>query len=284
MISSWLDLVPPEALRFLEYAAWLALLSGFFLWLMGVAIARAIVALLLGGAGALICSLLVSHFGIDLAPATATILGFIIGLLIGVLCFKFLQALTLAVALGLAVSGLYYTWHVRSAPETTATTAPQPSELKVQVDRFDSAPSQAQGADGVKNANIQDKAQAHLLTIARRVVNRIGSIPVNHQRRMIIAGLGSLAVGLLIALGFPRMTTAAITAILGTLMMVVSASLLWGIYRPGTVGVMPTKASTWYAVCAVIAAIGLIIQYSFFIRKADKGPKQVADAAQASEK
>lgn len=272
MISSWLDLVPPEALRFLGYAAWMTVFVGIGLWATGVAVARVAVALLLGAAGATIGALIVVRFGIDLSPATATILGFVVGILSGVLGFKFLQAITLAAALGIAVSGLYYTWHVSPAPETPAATAPQASELKISLDQFESEPAQS---------TEQHHAALHLGELAQRVMTRIGSIPASHQKRMSIAGLGSVAIGLLIAFGFPRATTAVITSILGSVLTIGGISLLTGIYKPGSPGYLPSHATGWYILLGILSAIGVIIQYSLFMRNSDKGPKQVAETAPA---
>lgn len=272
MTSSWLDLVPPEALRFLGYAAWMTVLAGIGLWATGVAIARVVVALFLGAMGATIGALLVTHFGIDLSPATATILGFVVGVVCGVLGFKFLQAITLAAALGVSVASLYYVWHVRPAPEAPAATMPQASDLKIPLDNFEAEP--AQGVD-------QSRPTLHLGELAQRAMKRIGTIPTTHQRRMSIAGLGSVAIGLLIALGFPRATTAMITALIGSVLIATGISLITSIYRPGSPGFLPASASGWYIFCAVLAGVGLIIQYSLFMRNSDKGPKQVVDAAQA---
>lgn len=273
MITSWLDLVPFEATRFLGYAAWVTVLIGIGLWATGVAVARVAVALLLGLAGATLAALMVSYFHVDLSPVTATILGFVVGVVSGVLGFKFLQAITLAAALGLAVSGLYYTWHVSPAPEGPAATTQQVSELKIPVEQFEPEPTQ--------DAE-QQRVKLHLGDLAERVMRRIGSIPTDHSRRMCIAGLGSVAIGLLIALGFPRATTAVITSILGSVLMIGGISLGTSIYRPGQPGFLPATATGWYVLCGILTAVGIIIQYSLFMRRSDKGPKQAADATQAS--
>jgi hypothetical protein len=183
-----------------------------------------------------------------------------------------LQAITLAAALGLAVSGLYYTWHVSPAPESPAPATPQISELKIPLEQFASEPAQVWRRDLPEDAK---------RAIAERVMRRVDSIPTDHSRRMCIAGLGSDVIGLLIALGFPRATTAVITAVLGSILIVSGISLATSVYRPGQPGFLPATATGWYVLCGILTVIGVIIQYSLFIRRSDKGPKQAADATQA---
>jgi hypothetical protein len=253
MSSSLIDCLSPEDHAKLAYAAWAVLLLGLALWSCGVTFARGAVAAVLGTALMIFGLWFPGKIGVVMSPYLTGGLGFAIGAIIGGLGFRLVQAATLAACLGLAVAGLYYQWHVRHPPTAPTVVASRPAEtLMVQVKPI-----------------VTPSVYGALDAIGRRIAN----IPKIHLQRMAIAGGGSALIAILFAMGFPRATTTLITSILGTICLMASVYSLVHAYSPTLSGLLPSGAVETYAILLVFTAIGLAIQYRFFLRLPDKSPE-----------
>ena len=244
-----LDLLPPEVLSHLGFVAWGFLFLGLMLWLFGVALARLSIAGLLGAVGAAVGTLVVPRMGLDISVLTGGILGFIVGALVGVLAFRFIQAFTLALCLGLAVAGTYYRWHVAPLP-LTPPVATQPAS----------------------NPTTQN-ARPHLRALAEQLLEQVRAIPRPHLKRMSIAAMGSAVIALLLALGFPRGTTTGLTSLLGSLLIMASTYTLAERQTPRIFAWWPRHLLGGYLVLAALVGVGILIQYRFFISTSDNPSK-----------
>ncbi len=258
MEASLIDHLSPEDQMKLAYVAWGALLLGLALWSGGVTFARGAVAVILGCALMVLGLWLPGKFGWAISPYIGGGVGFIIGALVGGWSFKWVQAATLAACLGLAVAGLYYQWHVRHPMPTTQVIMPrEANSLFVMI-----KPAVAPSAYGAMET----------------LINKIQHIPQMHLQRMAIAALGCAVAAILFAVGFPRATTILMTAVLGALALMGAVYCLAHVYSPRLSDHLTAGPTQTYLIMAVLAVIGLAIQYRFFLRKPDKSHESTTPA------
>lgn len=251
MNASLIDHLAPEDQIHLAYAAWGVLGLSVVIWTSGVAFARLATAVMLALLGAGTLMFLGAHFGWTFSPITLGIIGSAIGLVIGSLGFGVMQAVTLSLCVGIAVAGLYHRWYLRYSPDdsTPLVTASRPA-----TDLLITIQSPQKGWPGVREA----------------VFHQVEIIPAGHLRHMVVAGFASMVVAMLIALGFPRGTTVALTAFLGAVGIVVCVYCLLHIYRPELGRYMPDRQLWRVVLLILMTALGALIQWSVFVRKTDK--------------
>jgi len=271
MPSNWLYNFTPEMIAPIGYAAWGVLLAGLVLWLFGVAIARVAVAAALGTLASGLAILLATRFQLSVTPATAGIIGFAAGAIAGAMGFRVLQGFTLALVLGLATGALYYHWHVHTPPAAAIAQLPI-DELKIPTDSFPETP-----------VSLHDKPHFDAAKLLGDIRTHIFSLSTIDQHRMTLAAAGAAIVAMLLAFGFPRMTTATISALVGSLFILAAANLFMLVHRAtgqqaGLPGWWPTQISTWAVLLTLLAGVGIVIQYRFFIRRSDKTQMKSAAA------
>jgi hypothetical protein len=269
MPATWLYNFTPQMLAPLGYAAWGVLLAGLVLWLFGVAIARIAVAAFLGTLVSGLAVLLATHFQISVTPATAGIVGFVTGAVAGALGFRVLQGFTLALVLGVTVAGLYYHWHAHTPPAPNITQLPIDS-LKISTDNFPETP-----------LSTHEKPHFDLSKLLEFCKTRLFALSLQDQQRMGLAAAGAAIAALLLAFGFPKMTTATISALVGSLFILTAANLFMltnQVTSPrGTLPAWwPTSLAAWGILLALLACVGIAIQYRFFIRRSDKPQMKTA--------
>src|SRR5437763_1371768 len=81
------------------------------------------------------------------------------------------------------------------------------------------------------------------------------------QKRMIVAAMGTFAVVLLIAFGFAKQATMAVTAFLGGLMMLAGAYAILYQWRPEYLGMLPGRSVTRYGALLALTGLGILIQW-----------------------
>ena len=274
MPSQWLSIFTPDMLAPLGYAAWAALAFGLVLWFFGVAIARIGVAAALGTLAAALAVLLASYFQLTVSPAIVGGVGFIAGAIVGAMGFRLMQGFSFAVVLALAVGGTYYHWHARTpvptdiaaeTPAIPATPAPAPS-------RHAHAIAAAPQAPAVVPAPASQEQLAKLVADLRAP---LAALTIDDQKQMLAsAGIAAL-VALLVAFIFPKMTTATLSALVGSLFILTAANLFMATHQvtsasPTLPAWWPAALSTWAIILAILACLSLAIQYRFFIRRSDK--------------
>ncbi len=281
MTGSFIDILPPEAQQVLGGISVLVIASGIVVWAAGVKIARFSVAILLGLAVAALGAWLMPRF-VDVTIITGGILGFVIGALTGAMAFRLLQGLILALCLGVAVGGIYYRWHVTTEMVASPTTAQVPaSDLLIPTDRLAASTPPATPRTSAAHttpgapATAPAKAETHSLAndaslFARSVLEHWNAIPPVHQKRLLIGSIGAAAIALLIAFGFPRVTTWVVSALIGALMILAGAHALVHVYAPQYESSLPLTTRMRYLTLAILMLIGMGIQYRFLRRRKSK--------------
>jgi len=254
MEASLIDHLSPEDQLHLAYAAWATLFLGLALWSCGVTFARGAVALILGAGLSLLGLWLPGRLGLGMSPYIGGAIGFIIGSIIGGWGFRWIQAVTLAACLGLAVAGLYYQWHVRHPATVSSIAMSRPAAtLLVQI-----KPAINPGVYGALESLGQ----------------RVGHIQRVHLERMGLAGIGTAIAAILFAMGFPRVTATLITSALGALILVLAAFCLLHVYVPRLSDQLSVAAGSTYVIMAALAVVGLVIQCRFFLCSPDKSQER----------
>ena len=275
----------------------LVIASGIVVWAAGVKIARFSVAILLGLAVAALGAWLLPRF-VDITMVTGGILGFVIGALTGAMAFRLLQGLILALCLGLAVGGIYYRWHITTELAASPTTAQVPaSDLLIPTDRLaastppttpttpHSSAAHATPSAHAAPATAPAKAASHSFAndaslFSRSLLDHWNAIPPGHQKRLLFGSIGAAAIALLIAFGFPRITTWVISALIGALMILAGAHALLHVYAPQYESFLPLTTRMRYLTLGVLVLIGMGIQHRFFPRRKSKArAAPPADAA-----
>jgi hypothetical protein len=256
MTASLLDILPPEAQAILGLAAIVLTALGLLVWAAGIKVARGLVAALLGLAVAALAAWTLPSL-LGLAVTSAALVGFVIGALAGALCFRLLQGLTLALCLGLAVGFAYYHLHIEHQPLTSPPTHVAQADPIKASDLLMKTPtaSHAPTTTAARTADLQ--------LFAAKLLDRWNAISSTDQRRLLAAAIGSAAIALLLAFGFPRHTTLLISALLGTLMILTGLETAFHLYLPKLQPFLPQSPATRYLLIAFLTAIGLLIQYHF---------------------
>jgi hypothetical protein len=279
MTGSLLDILPPEAQAILGLAALVLTALGLLVWAAGIKVARGLVAALVGLAVAGLAAWSLPHL-FDIAAASAALVGFAIGALAGAVGFRLLQGLTLAVCLGLAVGFAYYHLHVEHHNPAPAAAHAAPAEPVKASDLLIHGPLAGRTEKtSASTTRMTADAQADARQFASRLLDRWNAISATDQRRLLAAAIGSAAIALLLAFGFPRHTTWVISALLGTLMLLAGLEAVFHLYLPKLEFFLPRAAAPRYGLFAILTGIGLLLQYHFFWPR--KKPRQPAEPAAA---
>ena len=268
MAGTNLELIlSPEAQSFCGIAAGVMGVIGLFVWSVGIRLARPVTAI---GSGLAVAG--VAIWGLpqvtSLAPVTAGIIGFVAGLLFGAVTFRFLQAFAVAGVLALVVGGVYYRTNI--APEQAATAVPQAAsstlpakEMLIKLDRLELSP------DAAKKTRLDTTAVLQAVKVAAGNAQRlaeeqwVGISQGQRRRLMVLEALAAIA-GLLIGLFFPKGTTWAMTAAMGTLVISGAAVVLVQVYAPQYANLLPTNPAVVWGILGGIMGVGMIMQRAMF--------------------
>lgn len=281
MPGSIIELLSPEAQSFYGAAAAGIGVVGLFVWGAGIKLARPAVAILMGvGAAALAIWGLPGPTG--LAPVTAGIVGFVIGVLAGAVSFRGVQAVLLAACLAVLVGGIYYrstlvpTLPVQGAARGATLPA---KEMLIATERLGGGRG-TEAASRVDGTTVIETARGLGIEVRHALVRQWERLTPGQQQRLgILAALGALA-GLLIALFFPRHTTWICTAALGTVVIAGAGFALLQVYGRQHLGLLPTRPMPILGILAGIMFTGLVVQRVVFWpgRKKRKGQAEPSDA------
>jgi hypothetical protein len=269
MPGSIIELLSPEAQSFYGAAAAGIGVVGLFVWGAGIKLARPAVAVLVGvGAAALAIWGLPGPTG--LAPVTAGIIGFVVGVLAGAVSFRGVQAILLAACLAVLVGGIYYRSTLaptlpalaKAHREGGGTVATLPArDMLIATERLGAGSDTAGRVDGTA---MIETARGLGTQVQKALLRQWELLTPGQQQRLgILASLAALA-GLLVALFFPRHTTWICTGALGTLMIAGAGFALLQVYGRQFLGLLPTRPMPILAILAGILFTGLIVQRLVF--------------------
>jgi len=279
------------------------LLSGLVLWLIGRRLARpacAFSGLVLGGIGGLMVGEALSDQGGLVLPMV--IGAAIAGALMAALLFRVWMAASGALIFALAASAAVLIWQgptksevaepviSQALPADISETPPQdevvlsaPNEVISDAIR-DLTSSAVEGMDGIPPSE---------LTLDRETAQQIGSSLVEALRGLAAyyrgelsdwwskagsgvrggsAGLGLFAgvIGLLLGLIWPYVAASVQSAVAGSVLMLFSSFSLLAQLMPEHLSWLPATPRGVLAALGLITAVGLVLQWTFFLRKADK--------------
>ena len=238
------QVLSPEQLRQVGIVAGLLLVIGGLVWLTGVRIARPGVALAMAGVGFAVAFFVGPKFAV-VAPLTAGLIGLVVGLAVGVIAFRVLQAVVVAGLVGLGAAIVYYAAYM----------APEGAQAVALVDH-------ASGWPGV----------------LAEVIRQCQVLGAQDAGRLVIIAAGVGLTALLVALGFPKVTTVVGTAAAGAAAMLLAAGVLVHCYVPGKQDLLPVGLRHQVLVLGVMVAVGVVVQCRFFLFRADKSSKTTGQA------
>jgi hypothetical protein len=245
-------MLPPEAQSLLGVASLVLIAIGLIVWAAGVKVAPVLVALATGLVGAALAAWLLPAV-VGIAVVTAGLIGFVIGAMLGAFSFRVLQGVTLAACLGLAVAGGYYRMHVEHAPR------PAPAIVETAAAEVKASDLLVRGRLG-ETGPAQTVAANQMAVFGRKLHERWNEIPSTDRTRMMVAAFGTAAVALLLAFGFAKYTTWVVSAVLGTLMLAVGIDAAVHLYAPRLLNYFPGAVVWRYAVLAILAGVGMLVQ------------------------
>jgi hypothetical protein len=223
-------------------------------------------------------------FGFDPSPLIAAGIGGAVGLLVGLMAYKFTVMLTLgltgAVLAPTAVTiGLYINDPALSEP-TPAAAAAQAQRGDAESSGLDRARSLLDEraadaarervrdeADGRLGEDLSDRLEEGAATLAR-FVGQLGERMQPYWERMSaqqqIAVVGSSFLGLVLGLAIgtlmPNKSASLITAFAGTAVFLPSGVWLWGAFDLPGVGLLPRSPFTWMGIWLVLSCAFLFVR------------------------
>jgi hypothetical protein len=228
-------------------------LLGLLLWSAGVKVARAVAAAVMGACMAGVGWGLLPQFW-GLAPEYGALMGLVVGVVIGALALRGLQAMVLALALAIAASGGYYAWQANRWVEKP-------------IAHAHAAAAPARTVSGGPLA-IQASTPVAVLTQAAKVkadeVNALWlTIPGGLRQSMIVIGGGVLVLVLLLSWQVPRHTTWLVTAAGGAVLLLAGIIGMVALGAPAQMKAVPAP-HVLAAIAAAVAAAGMLVQRMFF--------------------
>jgi hypothetical protein len=253
MPGLFVDLLPPEYQHLWGAFAGGVALLGLLLWAAGVKVGRILSSLALGAAGAA-AGAWVSVAATDFSPYTGGIAGLAVGVLLGALAYR----LILALALTLAISGLYLRWHVTvdAAASQSAPATVQASDLEINI-HSTTTPAATQ-------ATQPTALPAALTDISRSFHRQWDTLPPKVQTRLMVLSAATFVAGFLFCLLMFRRTVMVITAFLGSLILLLGIHAVLQVYARSAAAYFPAAPLARYGILGVLTLIGVLIQRRFF--------------------
>jgi len=269
MTGSMFQLFSPEAQNFCGVAAGVVGVIGLFVWSAGIRLARPVTAVAFGVATAGVASWGLPQVT-SLAPVSAAIIGFVVGVLFGAVTFRFLQAFFVAGMLALIVGGVYYRTNIYpqrmnaySKPAEVASATLPAKEMLIKTERLQASPDAAKNGklDAAVVADAARTAAENAKRVAQHEWDSLGQ--AQRQRLAVLAALAVIA-GIMIGLFFPKGTTWVATAATGTLVISGAALVLLQIYGTQYLNVVPTQPAVVLGILGGVTLIGMILQRTVF--------------------
>jgi hypothetical protein len=261
------------ALRSLPAAAHilvaLGLGAGLVLWLVGRVVLRPVfgfIGALIGGSiGFFVLPAAGPEtvFGFP-SPYAGLLIGAVVGLIGGILLYRFALAILMSLVVGLAgvlAAGVYLnSQEVNSAAATARAGIKAPALEQAEQLHL----SKDMSRDQIKESAQTVAAQVRAFLDARgeELSASWSQIPAAHRVTLVIAGLSGMLAGFLMGLLAPRRSAAAATALFGSGLWL--PCLGWILSSLGTRGLDITQRSptVWLIVWLVAAAVGFVAQTS----------------------
>jgi hypothetical protein len=247
----------------------LGLGSGLVLWLCGRVVLRPLFGFIGGLIGGSLGFFVLpaagpeSVFGFP-SPYAGLLIGAILGLVAGILLYRFALAILMSLVVGLAgvlAAGVYLNSQELNSAATTARASIQAPALEEARNLHLSGEI---SKDEIRDTAKTVAGQVRGFLDARRaeVSESWSQIPVAHRVTLVIAGLTGMLAGFLMGLLAPRRSAAAATALFGSGLWL--PCLGWILSSLGTAGADITQRSptVWLVVWLVTAVIGFGVQTS----------------------
>lgn len=270
-----------------------ALGAGLILWCMGRRVVKPMFALVGGlvggGAGFLLAPAFgPAEIGGIASPYLGLGVGAVLGLIAGVMLFRFAVAISTGTVLGLA--GVLVSLILMTSPEVqaeagdalgaaalqtfqgpedgsadetvapgadpSALAPPAPAEFVPSVDAALSEETK------LKMKAVAERVEAFLAALGEELRPRWEALPGRARLTIIAAGLGGAAVGFLLGLVMPQRSSAAVTALFGAAVWLPAAVwLAHALDAPGR-EILNLSALAWTVTWVVLAAVGFAAQVS----------------------
>jgi len=251
------------------------LLTGLALWLFGGKLLKpafALIGLIVGG---MIGFLLVPTFmpaTVAGVPTPYLGLGFgaILGLIQGLVLFRFSMAVCAALIFGLAATLGGAAWMKFEPLKRAADVASQPVSDLANAQGVTSLtpPSRQEIVENLRP--VADKVQAFLDDAGAQLKGEWVKLTSRQQGTLVLCGLAGILGGLILGLVFPKKSSALVTALVGAAVWVPCAAWLavaWN--APGNERLNFT-ALTWLVIWVCVAIAGLVIQATLLRKKSPK--------------
>ncbi len=251
------------------------LLTGLALWLFGGKLLKpafALIGLIVGG---MLGFLLVPTF----TPATiASVptpylglgLGAVMGLVQGLVLFRFSMAVCAAIIFGLSATLGAAAWMKFEPLKRAADVASQPVGAIAGASGVSSLSTPTREEVTQNLRSVAERAQAFLDDVGAQLRGEWVKLSSRQQGTLVLSGLGGILAGLVVGLVFPKKSSALVTALVGAAVWVPCAAWLavaWN--APGNERLNFT-ALTWLVIWVCVAIAGLAIQATLLRRKASK--------------
>jgi hypothetical protein len=253
------------------------LITGLALWLFGGKLLKPAFALLGLVIGGMLGFLLVPAFfsttilGVP-SPYVGLGLGLLLGLIQGLVLFRFSMAICTALILGLAATLGAAAWMKFEPLKRAADVANQPvSTLTGSVPAGASSltiPTREEAIEKLRP--VAERVGAFLDDAGEQLKSEWTKLTPRQQGTLVISGLAGILGGLILGLVFPKKSSALVTALVGAAVWIPCAAwLAIAANAPGNERLNFT-AFTWLLIWLGVTILGLVIQATLLKKKAPK--------------
>jgi hypothetical protein len=187
---------------------------------------------------------------------------------------------------GVAACGVYYRTQVSQATTPSPVAASRPVEvlpakdLLIAASRIPEAPPAAATRPAALDADaVIANVQTAAADMQRSAAQHWQAIAPVHRQHMTLIALLTFAIGLVLALFFPRHTTWIITAALGAALLALAAYALLQVYAPQYQSLLPAAPLPRYGLFAALTLTGMLLQRLLFWPRRKKPAPAPAPAA-----
>ncbi len=270
----------------------LALLAGIVVWVFGRRLFRpmlVIAALILGAAVGFVAGAAIPH---DWSILWPVVIGAAVAGLISIIAYRFVMALLLALSLGLAAPLGFFTYaeltgmyegQAASPISDEELFLPELQKQRENLDRIDRAAEKLlERAKNRQDAGEEAEGEGEQPAWRQRLEDTVGFVletaaqnwndaPGSQKWMTILFAAGGVIGGIVFGVLIPTLSASVVTSLAGALIILTSG--YWLATRSGMSldSIAPQSAAMTLALWLGVAVIGLFIQLSLGVKKADKG-------------